>query len=69
MNDGTKRIELLVIDLVERIGLPQDIRITQKGNILYSGSVTRVPSFLLNEKVVKFYGGNYYNSYIKIEIE
>ena len=68
MNDGTKRIELIVLDIVERCGLPQDIRIKRNGLTLYTGSVKRVPKELLNEAVARIYSTQYYN-YLGIEIE
>ena len=68
MGDGTKRIELIVLDLVERCGLPQDIRIKRNGNTLYSGSVRRTPKELLNEPVIRIYSTQYYN-YLGVEIE
>lgn len=68
MNDGTKRIELIVIDLVERMILPQDIRIKRNGNTLYTGSVIRVPKELLNEKVIAV-STNDYSGYFYIYIE
>ena len=52
MNEGNHRIELILIDLIERMTLPQDVRIIQNGDILYTGSITRIPSYLLNEKVL-----------------
>lgn len=64
----TKRIELIVIDLVERMTLPQDIRIRKNGSILYSGSITRIPKELLNEKVIHIYT-NDYSGYFYINIE
>lgn len=68
MNDGTKRIELIVLDLVERCVLPQDIRIKRDGLTLYTGSVTRTPKELLNERVIRIYSTEYFN-YLGIEIE
>lgn len=65
----TKRIEIIVLDIAERVKLPQDIRIIQNGNTLYSGGVTHIPSVLLNEKVVHVNSSEYYPPYLKIEIE
>lgn len=62
------RIDLIVIDLVERCGLPQDIRIKRNGLTLYTGSVIRIPKELLNEHVMKINSIEYYNHLI-IEIE
>lgn len=66
--NGKQRIELIVIDLVERIKLPQDIRIKRKGKTLYTGSVIRTPKELLNEIILNLYSTDF-PSYIVIEIE
>lgn len=68
MSDKHKRIDLIVIDLAERIVLPQDVRITRNGAILYTGSVNRIPKELLNEKVIGIYT-NAYSGYLYISIE
>lgn len=65
---STKRIDLIVIDLAERMTLPQDVRIRRNGTILYTGSVTRIPKELLNEKVISIYT-NDYSAYFYIAIE
>ena len=67
MNDRF-RIELLVIDIIERMILPQDIRVRRNGTIIYTGSVARIPKELLNEKVTHIYC-NDYSSYFYITIE
>ena len=67
MNDRF-RIELLVIDVIERMILPQDIRARRNGKILYTGSVARTPKELLNEKVLSIYT-NDYSGYFYINIE
>lgn len=69
--EGRYRIKLIVLDLVERCILPQDIRIKRNGYTLYSGSVTRIPKELLNEHVIKICSGQYYicTDYLAIEIE
>ena len=64
----TKRIDLIVIDLAERMTIPQDVRIRRNGTILYTGSVTRIPKELLNEKVIHIYT-NDYSGYFYINIE
>lgn len=66
--NGRYRISLIVLDLVERCGLPQDIRIKRNGNTLYSGSVIRIPKELLNENVIRINSTEYYN-YLVAEIE
>ena len=63
-----KRIDLIVIDLVERMLLPQDIRIRRNGTIIYTGSVIRIPKELLNEKVINI-STNDYSGYFYITIE
>lgn len=68
MNDGTKRINLIVLDLIERCGLPQDVRIRKNGTIVYSGSIARIPTELLDEEVTYIYT-NDYSSYLYISIE
>lgn len=65
----TKRVDIIVLDIVERIKLPQDIRIMQNGSTLYSGSVSRTPSVLLNEKVLYISTTDYCPLCLKIEIE
>lgn len=62
------RIKLVVLDLVERCKLPQDIRIKRNGCNLYTGSVTRTPKELLNETVIRIYSTEYFN-YLGVEIE
>lgn len=47
---ATKHLEITVIEFLAFVQLPQDVRIIQKGNILYTGSVTRIPAIILNEK-------------------
>ena len=64
----TKRIDLIVIDLVERMLLPQDIRIRRNDTIIYTGSVIRIPKELLNEKVINI-STNDYSGYFYITIE
>ena len=66
--NAKQRIELIVLDLVERIVLPQDVRIKRNGETLYTGSVTRIPKELLNEKVINIYT-NDYSGYFYITIE
>lgn len=66
--DERYRIKLIVLDLVERCELPQDIRIKRNGCTLYTGSVKRTPKELLNETVIRIYSTQYYN-YLGIEIE
>lgn len=66
--NGSTRIEIIVLDIVERLKLPQDIRIKRNGETLYTGSVTRTPKELLNERVLNLYSTEYFN-YIGIEIE
>ena len=65
----TKRIDITVLDIVERVKLPQDIRIIQNGFTLYSGGVSRIPSVLLNEKVLFISTTDYCPLCLKIEIE
>ena len=62
------RINLIVIDIVERMRLPQDIRIRRNGTIIYTGSITRIPKELLNEKVIFIYTTGY-SAYVYIGIE
>lgn len=62
------RISLIVLDIVERCSLPQDIRVSRDGIIIYSGSVTRIPKELLNEKVLNIHTSAY-GDYIYIGIE
>ena len=66
--NGKQRIELIVLDLVERMILPQDIRIRRSGTIIYTGSVIRIPKELLNEKVINI-STNDYSGYFYICIE
>lgn len=66
--NSKQRIELIVLDLVERIVLPQDVRIKRNGESLYTGSVTRIPKELLNEKVIAIQT-NEYTYYFYIDIE
>jgi len=69
MIDGTKRIDLILIDIVERCEqLPQDIRIKKDGRTIYTGSVCRIPKELLNEHVKSIYSTQYYN-YLGVVIE
>lgn len=68
MDNGKFRTELIVIDLVERMNLPQDIRIRRNGTIIYSGSIARIPKELLNEKVTSIYTTDY-SAYFYIGIE
>lgn len=68
MNDGRFRIELLVIDVIERMTLSQDIRVRRNGTIIYTGSVARIPKELINEKVQHIYT-NDYSGYFYINIE
>lgn len=67
MNDRV-RIELLVIDIIERIRIPQDIRIRRNGKIRYTGSVVRIPAEFLNEKVASIHT-NDYTGYLYIDIK
>lgn len=59
---------MIVIDLVEIMRLPQDIRIRRNGKILYTGSVVRIPKELLNEKVASIHT-NDYTGYFYIDIK
>lgn len=68
MNNSRFRIELIVLDIVERAKLPQDAIIVRNGLTLYAGSVNRIPKELLNEYVIKIYTTEY-NNYLGIEIE
>lgn len=63
-----KRIDLIVIDFVERMTKPQAVRIRRNGTIIYTGSATRIPNELLNEKVIRIYT-NDYSDYFYINIE
>ena len=64
---GTTRIKLLVIDIVERCVLPQDI-VIRRNTVIYSGSVTRIPKELLNETVLKIRAKSWQET-IVLEIE
>ena len=68
MNNGRFRIDIIVIDLIERMTLPQDLRIRRNSRILYTGSVTNIPKELLNEKVITIYTSDY-SGYFYICIE
>ena len=68
MNNSRFRTDIIVIDLIERMTLPQDVRIRRNADILYSGSLTRIPKELLNEKVITIYT-NDYSGYFYIDIE
>lgn len=65
------RIDLLVLDLVERCELPEDIQIKRNDHTLYTGTVSRVPKELLNEHIIKICSWQYYiyTNYLRIEIE
>lgn len=67
-NPNKVRRELIVLDLIERMTLPQDIRVRRNGTIVYTGSITRIPKELLNEKVISIYT-NDYSGYFYISIE
>ena len=64
---GTPRIKLIVIDIVERCVLPQDI-VIRRNTVLYSGSITRIPKELLNETVTKIKAKSWQEA-IVLEIE
>lgn len=64
---GTTRIKLLVIDIVERCVLPQDI-VIRRDAVIYSGSITRIPKELLNETVIKIRAKSWQET-IVLEIE
>lgn len=68
MNNSRFRIDIIVIDLIERMTLPQELRIRRNSQIIYTGSVTRIPKELLNEKVITIYT-NDYSGYFYINIE
>lgn len=62
--NGSTRIEIIVLDIVERLRLPQRIRIKRNEETLYTGSVISIPKELLNEKVINIYindCGYFYN--------
>lgn len=62
------RIELLVIDLIERMELPQDIEVRRNRTIVYTGSASKIPKELLNEKVKSIYTYDYI-AYFFIDVE
>ena len=48
----TKELDLTVVDFITFLELPQDVRIVQNGSTLYTGSIARIPSVILNEKAL-----------------
>ncbi len=68
MNDKIKRTKILVLDIVERLDLPCTLYVFQKGKIIYNGSCTRIPDYLLNE-TVNGIGMNCFNDCLKLYIE
>jgi hypothetical protein len=53
MNNAKNRIELIVLDLIERMSGYNYVKIVREYSTLYLGYYNRIPKELLNEKVIR----------------
>lgn len=69
MNNGKYRIELIVLDLVERMTEYTYVKITRDSITLFLGYYTKIPKELLNETVLKIHPLDCTDVPLLIEIE
>lgn len=69
MNNAKYRIELIVLDLVERMTEFTYVKIARDGVTLFLGYYTKIPKELLNETVIKIHPLDCTDVPLLIEIE